>query len=231
MKQKTEDSLTIPHWKKELNAKVLDIEFLLISVVQGVALTSLAVDAVGPMSALSLEVWPYIISGFIFILIFWSQAIIHALSFIDWPLDLGHSFLYFLASFVEVMAFSQIEHPLKWFLFVSAFLGIGAVLYIYDLRLIKKHQLEFSHSSQSRHLYAHMYTQQRKELTLLVPAAIGVNLIFAWLICKNPVYFLDQHNHLVLIGIQVLLGLGLLLVSVKSFKERCDRVTANLAES
>lgn len=218
--------IVVPSWKKELNAKVLDIEFLLISVVQGMALTSLAADAVGPITNLSYEFWPYIISAFVFILIFWSQAIIHALSFIDWPLDLGHSFLYFLASFVEVMAFSQIEHPEKWYIFTSAFLVVGVILYIYDLLLMKRHEKELVRSTEGGRLYQEMYSQQKKELVFLLPSALGCNLLFAWLLYQNPGGFIQQHNHIWLSAVQALFGVGLLFVSIRSFKERVKRITA-----
>lgn len=108
--------------KERLDQFALDIEFLLISVIQGVALAALATDAADPINHLQFVYWLYIASGFLLILNFWSQAIIHAVSFIDWPLDLGHSFLYFLASFVEVMAFTHLTEPKQWFGFMAAFL-------------------------------------------------------------------------------------------------------------
>src|SRR5689334_11403789 len=106
---------------EKLDGLVLDIEFLLISVVQGVALTALALSAVPIISTGDWQYFPYVFSGFLFILIFWSQAIIHAMSFIDWPLQITHSFLYFLASFTEVILFNQLTNPLKWFLFTIIF--------------------------------------------------------------------------------------------------------------
>lgn len=69
--------------KNRLDQFVLDIEFLLISVVQGVVLATLAASAVGPITKLQFEFWLYIISAFLVIIIFWSNAIVHALSFIS----------------------------------------------------------------------------------------------------------------------------------------------------
>ena len=107
-------------WSR-LDQVALDIEFLLISVVQGVALAALAGGAAGIFTSLDWFAIPYAITAFLIVLIFWSGAIIHALSFIDWPLDLMHSFLYFLASFVEVMAFTHLENPMLWFIFILGF--------------------------------------------------------------------------------------------------------------
>src|SRR3989344_2965707 len=111
--------------KKELDSKAVEIEFLVISVIQGLAIQMLAVSASDPLSSLKYEYWFAIISAFILILIFWSQALLHTVSFIDWPIDIVHTFLYFLASFVEVMAFTHVANPLKWFVFGSTFLVIA----------------------------------------------------------------------------------------------------------
>lgn len=218
-----EDNQT--HGKKELDAKVLDIEFLLISVVQGVALTSLAAAAAGPMSNLDFQYWPAIMAGFLFILIFWSQAIIHALSFIDWPLNLGHTFLYFLASFIEVMAFAQVENPLKWFVFITLFLIVAAALYIYDLRMIKEHEKDFSLTEAKRKLYDHMYTRQVRELTRYVPFALFYNGLCAVLIYLLPEVFIASSGHVVLTLLQVIFGALLLTISYRSFNVRSRLIT------
>jgi len=212
-------------WKRDLDAKVLDVEFLLISVVQGLALNVLAVSATKPLGELQFQYWFYVATGFLFILVFWSQAIIHALSFIDWPLDLGHTFLYFLASFVEVMAFDQITHPLKWFIFTGAFLVVGGALYVYDLRLIKSHEEEYGKTPEKKRLYDHMYTRQVKELRLFVPSAILFTIFAIILIVANPSFFLDQSYHVVIAAVQTLFTFFLLLVSLKSFRERSVLIT------
>jgi len=126
-----------------LDQVALDIEFLLISVVQGVALATLAGASVKPLSMMEWQYLPYVATAFLLVLIFWSGAIIHALSFIDWPLDLPHSFLYFLASFIEVLAFTQLENPIMWFVFILLFQIVAGLLYLYDLRLIRKHKKRF----------------------------------------------------------------------------------------
>ena len=109
---------------QRLDQLALDIEFLLISVIQGVALATLAAAAVVPLTTLQFAVWPYIAAAFLFILIFWSGAIIHAVSFIDWPIDLVHSFIYFLASIVEILAITSLSDSQRWFVFLFIFLQI-----------------------------------------------------------------------------------------------------------
>ena len=105
--------------------------------VQGVALGALGTAASQPLSNLDFQYWPYILSGFLLILTFWSQAIIHSLSFIKWPLDIRHNFLYFLAGLVEFLAFEHLQDPLRWFIFQLLFVIVASVLYYIDLKLIK----------------------------------------------------------------------------------------------
>src|SRR5438309_667456 len=123
---------------KQLDDFVVNIEFLLISVIQGVALAALAASAAPIIASLQFEYWPYIITAFLFILLFWSQAIMRVLGFIRWPLDMMHNFLYFLASFVEVVAFSEMTNPLLWFSLIFTFVFVSGLLYYYDLILIKQ---------------------------------------------------------------------------------------------
>lgn len=211
--------------KERLDQFVLDIEFLLISVVQGVALAALAGAAIGPIADLQIHYWLYIVSAFLIIIIFWSNAIVHALSFIDWPLDLTHNFLYFLASFVEVLSFSKMTDPVHWFGFVSALFVVAGILYIVDLDLIKKHREDFSKSEAGRVLYQHIYHEQAFELKVLVPAGLLFNLVAFWLVKTYPTFFLVQNFHTALIIIQVVFECVVLVNSIKSFKKRSILIT------
>ncbi len=216
------------NWSR-LDQVALDIEYLLISVVQGVALAALAGAAVKPFEALDWQYLPYAITAFLVILIFWSGAIIHALSFIDWPLDLTHNFLYFLASFVEVMAFTHIQSPMMWFLFILFFQLVSAILYRYDLTLIKQHEIKFSSSEKKQALYLHTVHQQEKELQTFVPLAIlysAVAIVCLWL---YPGIFLEKGYHVIFILGQLLFSFIFLKNSIASFKTRSHLI--NQAES
>src|SRR5262249_15360659 len=101
--------------RNELHHLVLDVEFVLISVVQGVALTTLAVEA-GPMLRThDLMTYAFVGTGLLFILSFWSVALVHAISFLTWPMDLVHYFFYFAVALVECLTFTQMERPRDWF--------------------------------------------------------------------------------------------------------------------
>ncbi len=204
--------------KEKLDDFVVQIEFLLISVVQGVALGALASSATGVVTNMQFEYWIYILSGFLFILIFWSQAIMHVLSFIRWPLDMIHNFLYFLASLVEVMAFSQINSPLHWFAFFFIFVLITGFLYFFDLRLIKKSQI-------GKALYEHTVKEQLFELKVFVPLGLLFNAVCIWLIFKYPSYFVTNHYHVILALLQSLFALIILINCLNIFKKRLQLIS------
>lgn len=206
--------------KAKLDQFALDIEFLLISVIQGVALAALAAEAIEPINSGQFVYWLYIISGFLLILNFWSQAIVHAVSFIDWPLDLPHNFLYFLASFIEVMAFSHITEPAKWFAYISVFFSVAFLLYIVDLKLIKQREQKFAPSKESKRFYDHMVKRQLFEFKLLLPSAFVFNSVSFLLITKFPALFIDQGLHIVLVAAQALFALLVLADASRNFKKR-----------
>ncbi len=209
---------------EKLDSFALNIEFLLISVVQGVALATLATASSLLVADLKFETFAYIISSFVLILSFWSQAIIHALSFIDWPLDLQHSFLYFLASFIEVMAFSHLDSPLKWFGFMGIFFIVTVILYFVDLRMIKERKNKFKTKNQEK-LYDHILKQQMYELKSFLPAAIIFCGFSIFAIAYWPDIFIRQHAHLILITIQTLFGIYVLMTSIGSYKKRAKLLT------
>lgn len=212
--------------KAKLDQFTLDIEFLLISAVQGVALGALAGAASGPLSNLDYQYWPYILSGFLLILTFWSQAIIHSLSFIKWPLDLAHNFLYFLMGLVEFLAFSQLQDPLRWFIFQLAFVVVASVLYFVDLKLIKAGKDHFDDTSAQKTLYKHIWDEQVSEIKTLIPSGLIFNSLAVYLIWKYPDFFITQGYHLGIVGIQLLLTIYIIVVSIKSFKTR-SRLISN----
>ncbi len=204
----------------KLDEMVVQIEFLLISVIQGVALAALASSAASPVVNLQYEYWPYIIIAFLFILIFWSQAIMHVLSFIRWPIDMAHNFLYFLASLVEVMAFNELTNPLKWFGFIFSFVLVTAFLYLYDLQLIKRCKNDFIKTRSGKNLWESIYNEQIFETKVFVPLGLLYTIGAFLAILFYPNIFIKQHYHLIFVGGQVIFGLIILITSLKAFKKR-----------
>ncbi len=209
---------------EKLDGLSLDVEFLLISVVQAVALGALATAAADTIGNLRLEYFPYIISSFVLILSFWSVAIIHAISFIDWPLDLSHSFLYFLASFIEVMAFSHVTSPVAWFGFITAFFVVAFVSYFVDLKMIIARKDKFKTSAKLK-LYNHILNRQQFEMKFIIPAAMLFGLVSFIAILAKPELFINNHWHVGLIVFQTAFSVVVLLESVNNFKLRAKLVT------
>ncbi len=210
--------------KDRLDQFTLDIEFLLISIVQGVALAALGSEAVKIIATGQWQYFPYCIAGFLFILIFWSGAIIHALSFIDWPLDLKHNFFYFLASLIEVIAFGFMDDPIRWFAAIFFFFLTAEILYIIDYKLIldRKHIFE---SKAQVILYKDIISEQRFELFFIVPAGIIFNVIAFILIYFNPQLFITNNYQIGLSLLQILFSLGFLMIVLKSFKKRAKLIS------
>ncbi len=205
---------------EKLNQTSIDIEFLLISVVQGLALAALAQAAVPIIENLQFEYFGYVISGFLFILIFWSGAIVHAVSFIDWPLDLFHNFLYFLAAFFEVIAFSQMTNPSKWFGFILVFFCVVAVLYIVDLHLIKNHKSIMEKSEAGKKLYTHILSAELFEMRILLPLGSIFTIMAFIFIMIVPSIFIVHQWHIVLICLQICFNIFFLIHSIHTFKKR-----------
>lgn len=207
---------------EQLDNFVLNIEFLLISVIQGLALGALATASLTPLTTFQWQTFPYIIGGLLLILIFWSGAINHALSFIDWPLDMTHNFLYFLLGFIEVLAFAQLANPLLWYIFMSGFFVVALLLYIFDLHLITSHQQEFSNSESRKKLYHHIVKEQKRELFYLLPAGGIFNLIAIWMVYQNP------QIHLFFGVIQAFFLIGFLINFIVGYKKRALLITASI---
>lgn len=174
----------------------------------------MASGSIGPLSKLESGYFPYIISGFLIILTFWSGAIIHALSFIDWPMSMWHSFLYFLASFFEVIAFSQITNPTLYFVFTGIFFAVILLTYIWDFRMIKNHQSVLSKTAAQRNLYTHIIDQQKFEMGYIVPPGMVFCFLAAFFIYYNIVS--DQ----ILITVQVIFLGWFLITTIRSFSKR-----------
>ncbi len=213
--------------KTELDSFAVNIELLLISVIQGVALGSLATASSVAVDGATIPILLYIAASFLIILNFWSQAIIHTLSFIDWPLDMIHNFLYFLIAFIEVIAFSHITNPLLWFGFMTVFFFVAAILYLFDLHLIRSHEKKFEGTEAGQKLYKHILKRELFEAKYLVPLAVLYSLICFVAMYFWPETFLKQNWQIALIGIQVVFAGFSLYDSVRNFNTRTRLIAQN----
>lgn len=210
--------------RRDLDQIVLDVEFVLISVVQGVALTTLAAAAAPMLHAPNLVTLAFLGSGFLFVLSFWSVAIIHALSFVIWPMDLGHYFFYFALALLECLTFSQMDRPVEWFGYSFASFALTALLYAYDYRLIRQREHAFDGSAAARALFAHIVKHQRFEMIVLVPGGVAFNAIAFGLVRARPALVAP------LALAQLVLTLAFVVNFVRTFARRRDLITAAIRE-
>jgi hypothetical protein len=204
---------------KHLDQVALDVEFLLISVIQGVALVKLVEAATDPIVNLEFHSWPYIVTAFLFVLIFWSGAIVHAVTFIQWPINLIHSFLYFLASFIEILTIANLAHPLIWFLCMLLFQFVALFLYTYDLRLMKQHKKKHEKLPESARLYEMLISEQTRELKIYIPFSLGFNATALVVLLLYKTVFIIGSYHLLFISLQLLFALIFLYHKLQSFEK------------
>src|SRR4051812_14288153 len=194
---------------------VVEIELTLISIIQGVALTFLIERARDVVSFHNAVYWPYVLAGLLVIFVFWSRSVLHIITVIRWPLEFGHNFLYITCALVEALLFAQITQPQNWFAFGAAFIAIGWVLFVYDLRLIDARKRDSAGPASDR-LVALVRRDQWRNIALLLPGIFLLNLACALSIKRWPQLLVDQSGHLWLIAAQ-LVGFGGYLFYVVKF--------------
>jgi len=210
-----------------LGELVITIELVLVSIVQGIALSALAVSAASIVDLDYLEYWPYVLTGFLFALFFWAEAISHTLSFIDWPIRLQHTFLYFAIGFFEVVAFSNVTDTLVWFWVFLIMSILGGWLYLVDLSIIKEQKVEITSTEAGKAFYEVLYKEQRLGLLVLVPLTILFNAGALAFLYIYPGVSLTASWHVPVVIAQGLFTFGALILSVRNFKNR-SMVIANL---
>lgn len=205
--------------KTQLDNTVVGIELTLISIIQGLALGVLATAAIAPLIGFQWMVWPYIATGLLVILIFWSRSLIHTLSFIGWPLEFGHTFIYFGATLIEAVALSQVADPERWFALNALYAAAVWGLYAWDLRVVRKHGDDFQ-SPGERALLDDIVRDQRVNIVYMMPMAVAFQTLSWWLVHAYPQWFLDRHWHLLPIAMTLLFSLNYLYGGVRLLHRR-----------
>ena len=215
--------------RSELDAMIADIELTLVSIIQGVALTVLIETSREAIAKLDWIMWPYVLSGLIIILVFWSRVVLHILTVIRWPLEFGHNFLYVSCALVEAFSFAQLGNPARWFAFIAAFLAVGWLLFAYDLRLIRMRARDRTGPVSDR-LYALVTRDQWLNLGGLLPAFFLVNVACSIVIRLRPDFFLVRHGHIWLITLQLIAFGGYLLYVVMFYTALAPLIAQARAE-
>lgn len=201
--------------RSELDSMVVEIELTLTSIVQGVALYFLIDNARTVLSLQQRAFWPYVISGLLTILIFWSRSVVHTLTLIRWPLEFGHNFFYIACALGESLLFSRLSNPRAWFGIGAFYAIIAWLLFIYDLRLLYARERDSAGEASNR-LYALVTRDQWLNILALVPGLFFLNGGCAALIRLYPELFLARGGHVWLATAQ-LLSLAIYLLYVLRF--------------
>ena len=215
--------------RRALDATVVNIELTLISIIQGLALGVLAAAAVEPLVQLQWQTWPYIATGLLVVLIFWSRALLHTLSFIGWPLEFGHTFVYFGITLIEAVALTQIGDPQRWFALNALYALAVWGLYAYDLRIVRRHADDFG-TADEQALLADIVGDQRLNIRFMMPAAVAFQGLAWWLVHAYPATFIDGGWHLLLIGLTLLFSINYLHDGVRLLQRRQGWIVSRHAQ-
>ncbi len=215
--------------KTQLDNTVIGIELTLISIIQGLALGVLAANAVQPLVQLQWEAWPYVLTGLVTILVFWSRSLLHTLSFIGWPLEFGHTFLYFAATLIEVAALSEVGDPALWFALNAAYAACIWGLYAWDLRVVHAHAPDFTTVGE-RALLEDIVRDQQVNIRLMMPLAVAFQALSWWLVHAFPQWMLAGHWHLLPIALSLAFSLNYLHGGVRLLHRRRDWILERHAQ-
>jgi hypothetical protein len=117
------------------------------------------------------------------------EEILHAVSFIRWPLRLDRMFIYFILAFVQSIAYSNLTNPKMWFFWLSLFSLVGLGLYLLDLRLIRLSRPLLMQMPGGKDLFDEIERRHLYEVRVQVPAALLFNLAALGLLILFPGYF------------------------------------------
>jgi hypothetical protein len=215
--------------RDRLDQAVVNIELTLISIIQGLALAVLAGAAVQPILQLQWQAWPYILAGLLVVLIFWSRALVHTLSFIRWPLEFGHTFAYFGATLIEAVALTQVAVPAHWFALNALYALAVWGLYAWDLRVVLRDARPAMDAGE-RALHEDIVRDQRLNIRWTMPAAVAFQALSWWLVLRFPQPMLERGGHLVLVALTLAFSLHYLHGGVRLLRRRREWLLARAAQ-
>lgn len=200
----------------ELDDLVVTIELTLISIIQAVALTFLVDHSRDVLVNLQLAFLPYIVTGLLIILLFWSRSLIHTMTVIRWPLELGHNFMYFACTLVEAVTFTQLTNALNWYALNTLFGIMIWVLFALDLRMIRRRISDSAGPIGSR-LYGIVEREQFLNIKFFMPATVVFNLLAVIAVRLWPVFLVGEGGHVIIALLQLAAALGYLIYVMRFF--------------
>jgi hypothetical protein len=202
--------------REELDSLVINMELTLMSIIQGIALYFLADASVELLGKMQFQFLPYVVSGLLIILLFWSRSLIHILTIIRWPLEFVHNFIYISFTLIESVMFKQIGNVLNWF----ALNIVGAILiwltFVFDLRMIHRVK-DQTLGGQSDQLFDMVDRDQRLNIRLVAPSMVLFSAAGVFSVLLAPQYFLEKGGHFVLAYAQLVFLLGYLIYTLRFY--------------
>jgi hypothetical protein len=202
--------------RKELDSMVVEIELTLCSIIQGVALYFLVENARAVLSMGQASAWPYVATGLVIILLFWSRSLIHTLTLTRWPLEFVHNFFYIACALVEALAFTHLNDPFTWFVLTACYAVVVWLLFVYDMRIVALRGRDSAGPVGSR-LYAMVGADQLLNIKLFIPLIFLSNVASAIAIYLRPDFFLGHGGHYILVAVQGLGLLGYLIYVIRAY--------------
>ncbi len=208
---------------------VVEIELTLCSIIQGVALYFLVENARQVLSMGHLSAWPYVATGLLIILLFWSRSLIHTLTLIRWPLEFVHNFFYIACALIEALAFTHLQDPFTWFVLTAFYAVVVWSLFVYDMRIVALRERDSAGPVGSR-LYEMVGSDQLRNIKFFIPLIFLSNVASAFAIYFRPDFFLVHQGHYILIAVQGLGLLGYLIHVIRTYIRLAPLITQTRAE-
>lgn len=215
--------------RNELDAMIANIELTLISIVQGVALYFLTDSARASIAELRWASLPYVLSGAALILVVWTRSLIHALTVIRWPLELGHNFFYIVVTLFEATLFTQLSTPARWYP-MSVCLGLLFwTMFAYERRLYRMRRQD-SAGPHGAALLEVLERDHELSLRVLIPLSVLSWGVYAGVVARYPEPLLNQGWHVALAWLQALGILGYLALVWRFYRGITAKILAARAE-
>lgn len=204
--------------REELDSLVINMELTLMSIIQGIALYFLADASVDLLRGGRYEFFPYVASGLLVILIFWSRSLMHILTIIRWPLEFVHNFIYVTFTLVESVMFMQIGDVLNWFVLNVVAAVLIWFTFVFDLRMVNRAESGTTRT-ESNQLLDLIRSDQRLNIRFVAPLMILFSLAGVCCALLGEQYFVERDGHLVLAFLQLMFLLGYLMYTLRCYNK------------
>ena len=204
--------------ERSLGTSVMAIEFTLISVMVGVVLFPLAESATSLLRDRRVEGWAYLAAALMLTLHLWTSVIVHALTFVSWPMDFGRNLLYIGLGLVMAMQMHFLDDPVGWFALSAVSAGVAALTVLYDTQVLHRRVNRTGDA-----LLAAVLHRQRQQVRLL-PAYAVIAVVPLLLVTLWPGTFVHGWAHLALVSAQALITAVALVGTVRAFDGWADLI-------